>query len=230
MVTLLSDILDSNQPGDLLAFFLVAPARSFSIKELAVRLHTTGPRIKSAAGKLERQSLLKSFTKNQTKFYLLNLKHPQVAKLREHCLAEQGPWPDELFGSLKKLGQLSGIFLSGLFVGRNELPVDVLLVGKVSLSKLDEFLKQAQKLTGSEINYSIMTRDEFQLRRNTFDRFIKDIFDYPHVVVLDKPKSRATQDSGETKPRKLAKKLVKRTIKKRSLKTSRPRKTNQRKR
>jgi hypothetical protein len=36
-----------------------------------------------------------------------------------------------------------------------------------------------------EINYSIMTEQEFKERKGTFDRFIKDIFDYKHLVVCD---------------------------------------------
>lgn len=38
---------------------------------------------------------------------------------------------------------------------------------------------------GIELNYSIMTPDEFILRRGTFDRFLRDIFDYRHIVVID---------------------------------------------
>ncbi len=30
-----------------------------------------------------------------------------------------------------------------------------------------------------------MTPDEFAVRRHTFDRFIKDIFDYSYLVVVD---------------------------------------------
>jgi predicted transcriptional regulator len=187
MITLFSDIIDSNQSADLLAFLLVAPQRAFSVRELATRLNTTSARISHAAKILEQTNFVNSFSKGGTKFYMLNLRHAQVKSLREQCLAELGAWPDELFSSLKKLGQLSGIFLSGLFVGRTELPVDLLLVGKVSLNKFEKFLATTKKLTNNEINYSIMTREEFELRRDTFDRFIKDIFDYPHIVVYDKP-------------------------------------------
>jgi hypothetical protein len=38
---------------------------------------------------------------------------------------------------------------------------------------------------GQEINYSIMSEGEFKQRRDTFDKFIKDIFDYKHIVVSD---------------------------------------------
>jgi len=30
-----------------------------------------------------------------------------------------------------------------------------------------------------------MTVEEFLLRRDTFDKFIKDVFDYPHLTVVD---------------------------------------------
>ncbi len=40
-------------------------------------------------------------------------------------------------------------------------------------------------MMGQEINYSVMTVEEFLLRRDTFDKFIKDVFDYRHLVVVD---------------------------------------------
>ncbi len=46
-------------------------------------------------------------------------------------------------------------------------------------------MKQSKNMLGFDINYSIMTPEEFQLRIDTFDRFIKDIFDYPHIVVVN---------------------------------------------
>jgi hypothetical protein len=53
------------------------------------------------------------------------------------------------------------------------------------LHKLEEFLANAKKMMGQDINYSIMTQDEFIQRRDTFDRFIRDIFDYPYLAVMD---------------------------------------------
>lgn len=190
MVTLLSEIVDSKAQGSLLAFFLVAPLRSFSGRELGVRLKTTSAAAQTAANSLLRQNFLKSFTKNKTKFYLLNTKHPQVPQMRQELLRIQKPWQDELVTSLNKIGTLSSIVLSGVFVGRPELAVDLLLVGKVQPVKLEKFLATTQKMFGGELNYSIMSADEFKLRRDTFDRFLKDIFDYPHLVLMDKTASK----------------------------------------
>lgn len=191
MVTLLSEIVDSKTQGSLLAFLLVAPVRSFSTKELAVRIKTSIPSAQTAARALERQNLLKSFSKGGTRFYLLNLKHVQIPLMQKEMLRTLKPWQDELQIALNKIGSLSSIVLSGVFVGRPELAVDLLLVGKVQPVKLEKFLTTANKQFGGELNYSIMSAEEFKIRRDTFDRFLKDIFDYPHLVLFDKTASKA---------------------------------------
>lgn len=191
MISLLSDIIDSNSQSAVLGFLLIAPGRAFSAKELSLRLKLSVDAVDKAASSLTKQDYLKSFQVNNTVLYMLNLRHPQVPLLKQELLKSEKPWDDELFTNLRKLGQLTGIFLSGLFVGQNQPPVDLLLVGKANLQKLDAFLKNSQKLFGRELNYSIMGQEEFVNRRDTFDRFLKDIFDYPHIVVLDessKPK------------------------------------------
>lgn len=185
MVSLLSEIIESDAQLAVLAFLLIAPERAFSLKELASRLKFSSDKTSQAVKELSAQNYLKTFSYGGLKFVLLNFRHQQIPLLRSEILKSQKPWQDELAQNLKKLGQLSGIFLSGIFVGQNSLPVDLLLVGKVNLTKLDQFLKLIQKQFGKEINYSIMSAAEFLDRRDTFDRFIKDIFDYPHVVILD---------------------------------------------
>ncbi len=186
MITRLSDIIDTGSQAELLAFFITATPRSFSVLELSRRLKINPSEVKISATDLEKQNLLKTFSKNRTTFYLLNQRHAMIPQLRDSFRKEHKQWPDELASSIKKLGTLSGIFLSGIFVGRPELVVDLLLVGNVSDTQLAKFLKTTSKQFGGELNYSIMSPEEFVMRRDTFDRFIKDIFDYPHIVLLDR--------------------------------------------
>ena len=105
--------------------------------------------------------------------------------MKDYWLKAGPKYQDELFSAIKKLGTIKAAFLSGVFCAQPTLPVDLLLVGKVNLKKLSDFLKATEDLMGQEINYSVMSVDEFLLRRNTFDKFIKDIFDYQHLVVVD---------------------------------------------
>ncbi|QQS23300.1 hypothetical protein IPM19_01910 [bacterium] len=159
---------------------------------------------------MEKHNLVRSFSKQQTKFYILNHRHAMIPQLKSSLGREHKSWPDELSASLRKLGNFSGIFLSGVFVGRPELVVDLLLVGSVNADKLNVFLRTTSKQFGGELNYSIMTAQEFKLRRDTFDRFIKDVFDYPHITLLDKSdEKQEIKETAATEPAKATKSVAK---------------------
>jgi hypothetical protein len=181
-----ADILDSKYGSELLAFLLLAPARAYSSKELSKRLQISERALSGVLGEFMEDSMLKQFSRGKDKLYIINLKHKLLPEIKASLVRNQKPYEDELFSAITKLGDVKAAVLSGAFTGQPQLPVDLLLVGKVSLTKLDKFLTQCKTMMGIDINYSIMTPDEYKLRVNTFDRFIKDIFDYQHIVVVDK--------------------------------------------
>ena len=182
---MLEDIIDSKSDSAVLAFFLAAPERSFSVMEISKRLGLKGATAKHSLNVLAAEGIVKTFAKKGKRYFLINSKYkllPEIKNLRDK---KAPPYKDELFDAIKRLGEIKAAFLSGVFTGYPTLPVDLLLVGKVNLNKLANFLKAAEKLMGQEINYSIMTVEEFHIRHNTFDRFIRDIFDYRHVTVVN---------------------------------------------
>jgi len=181
-----ADILDSKYGSELLAFLLLAPPRAFSSKELSKRLQINERALSGVLSEFMEDSMLRQFSRGKDKLYIINLKHKLLPEIKASLVRNQKPYEDELFAAVTKLGDVKAAVLSGAFTGQPQLPVDLLLVGKVSLTKLDKFLTQCKAMMGIDINYSIMTPDEYKLRVNTFDRFIKDIFDYHHVVVVDK--------------------------------------------
>lgn len=182
---MLADLINSKTDSAVLSFFLVAPQRSFSVLEISKRLLIPRHKTERCLSRLAKLGLLSNFTKRSKKYYLLNAKNPLMSEVKKFFVKSGPKYQDELFRVIKRLGKIKAAFLSGIFTGYSNLPVDILLVGRVNLKKLDVFLKHAEKLMGQEINYSIMTPQEFILRRDTFDKFIKDIFDYRHITVLD---------------------------------------------
>jgi DNA-binding Lrp family transcriptional regulator len=180
-----ADILDSTHGSELLAFLLLAPPRSYSAKELAKRLHISEKTLSKLLDEFLEDSMLKQFTRDRVRLYIVNQKHKLLPEIRASLVKNQKPYEDEFFTAIGKLGEVKAAFLSGALTGKPELPVDLLLVGKANLTKLEIFLKNCRTMLGIDLNYSVMTPDEFQLRRDTFDRFIKDVFDYPHIVVFD---------------------------------------------
>jgi hypothetical protein len=194
-----ADILDSKYSSELLAFLLLAPARCYSSKELAERMGLSVKSLDILLKEFLDDSMIKQFVSDHSKLYIINHKHKLLPEIRASLVKNQKPFEDELFTAIKKLGDVQSAFLSGVLTGQPQLPVDLLLVGKISLTKLDVFLKQCKAMLGVDFNYSVMTPDEFQMRRDTFDRFIKDIFDYPHLVVIDKSAKPSSAKKGSKK-------------------------------
>lgn len=187
-------ILSSNQKSALLAFLMLAPDRYFSVLELSRRIGLSGPTLSTLLAQFSRDGLVKSSHRSRARVYAFNPRHALAGEMKS-WLKKRGDkntmYEDELFTAIAKVGEIKAVFLSGIFTGQPQLPVDILVVGKVNLGKMNTFLEQCGKMMDTEINYSIMSADEFKIRRDTFDRFIKDIFDYPHITVMDKMSKKA---------------------------------------
>ncbi len=77
------------------------------------------------------------------------------------------------------LGTIKLVFYSNKFItGDKRTPddIDLIIVGDVSLREIDSFIKQEQEIRGHEINYMVMGKGEFRLRRQKRDQFIVDFF------------------------------------------------------
>jgi hypothetical protein len=182
---MLEEIIDSKSDSSILGFFLSMPERSFSVVEVSKRLGV--PFLKSAhsLAKLSSSGLLVSFSKKGKRYYYINSRYKLLPEIKNFWAKNAQKTKDELFLAIRRLGDVRAAFLSGVFTGYPNLPVDILIVGKINLKKLSDFLKAAEKMMGQEINYSVMSVDEFLQRRDTFDKFIKDVFDYRHLAVVD---------------------------------------------
>ncbi len=178
-------ILANKGQASTVAFLLTAPPRVFPAAELSKRLHTSEGKLQIALQKLREAGIVSSYRKGRARYWGLNQKYKHLDELRRAVPKRKSYKRDNLFAAIAGLGKVKAAFLSGAFTGQSQLPVDILVVGKISLKKMESFLQTWEKIFQNELNYSIMTADEFQLRRDTFDRFIKDIFDYPHIVVTD---------------------------------------------
>ena len=93
----------------------------------------------------------------------------------------------EVVDRIKKAGQIKLIVLSGVFLREQEGRVDLLIVGdKMKKSSLDSALKTLESEVGKELSYAIMDTSEFNYRLSMYDKFIRDILDYPHEKLIDR--------------------------------------------
>ncbi len=87
----------------------------------------------------------------------------------------------------RKLGDLSFVMFSGRFVRGLQVrqgDVDMLVVGTVVLPELDVLVKEAEKRLEREINYTVLTDEEFEFRKTRRDPFIMDVLYGTRIMVI----------------------------------------------
>jgi hypothetical protein len=74
---------------------------------------------------------------------------------------------------------------AGVLVRGSASPIDVLLVGSLPQSKVDTFMKKVEKIEDRELNYTIMTYDDFYYRLSVRDKFVSEIINGACSVLVD---------------------------------------------
>jgi DNA-binding transcriptional ArsR family regulator len=87
-----------------------------------------------------------------------------------------------------KIGKVSFIMFSGKFVRRkerrNEDDVDILVVGDIVLPELASIIRVEESERGKEINYTVMSRDEFDFRKKRRDPFLLGILSGSRAMII----------------------------------------------
>ncbi len=98
--------------------------------------------------------------------------------------------PKEYEKFTQRVAALGGVRLAvaaGVFIDRLHSPADLLIVGKrVDHIKLSTLMRTLGIELGKEINYSVMTEEEFRYRRNMYDKFLRVLLESPHIKLVNK--------------------------------------------
>ena len=108
----------------------------------------------------------------------------------KNLLLNAAPVPrDQLLRKLRGVGSVKLIVLTGFFLDaeeEGESHVDILIVGdNIKKTKLERVMRSIEAKVGKELNYATLNSKEFSYRVGMYDKFIRDIFDYPHENSLN---------------------------------------------
>ncbi len=95
--------------------------------------------------------------------------------------------PQDMLKALKRAGTLRLVALSGLFTGILEAQIDLLVVGDTLDERvLANAVHSLEAELGREIRYASFPTADFRYRFGVYDRLLRDVFDYPHRILVDK--------------------------------------------
>jgi hypothetical protein len=171
------DLITSKTRTKLLTLFLNNPTEMYHVREVVRRVDEEINAVRRELILLEKKGVLKKEPRANRVYYYLDKSYPFFSDLIRINAKTSGLGADIIKNKMK-LGKLKYAMLSGKYVaGSSENPenVDLLVVGTVVLPELTLLIRQEEAKTKHEINYTVMTEEEFAFRKKRRDPFIAAI-------------------------------------------------------
>lgn len=181
-----ADLITSKSRIKLLRVFLENPNEMYHVRELVRRTQDEINAVRRELLFLEKKGILTREPRANRVYYSLSKNYPFYYDLLRLGAKSLG-LGSGILENRTKLGKIKYAALSGRFIRRmskNPEDIDVLVVGTVVLPELALLIREEEKRINSEINYTVMTEDEFDFRKKRRDPFILSILLGSKVMVI----------------------------------------------
>lgn len=128
--------------------------------------------------KVRNKNVIKKFFQANSNFILFS--ELKALLLKSDFLLEKN-----FVNAVRRAGKIDYFALTGGFVGMLGMPVDLLLVGRFNRRKITRMIRNFEKDFGREINYTIMSRQDFRYRKDITDRFLYNILENKKIVMVN---------------------------------------------
>lgn len=183
---MLEDLIISRVRVKILQLFLNHPGQIFYVREIVRRIQEEINAVRRELAHLEKAGMLKKEPRANRLFYSFKKEYPLYFELLELVAKNSGLGQDILKHKVR-LGRIKFAMLSGAFVRgieRAQGAVDLLVVGQVVLPELSSIVRQEEGRRSREINYTVMTEEEFNFRKKRRDPFILDVLNGSRIMII----------------------------------------------
>ncbi len=171
----------------LLRLFLFNDDLTFLATDAAFRARLTKDATRKELTALTNAGILRKKTGKSPVGYSADKRFAHYDALRIFLRTTTDVSDTAIITSLKKAGTIKLVVLSGLFTGALESKVDVLIVGdRLEERPLATAIHALEAELGREIRYACFSSEQFKYRLGVYDRLLRDVFDYPNRVIVDK--------------------------------------------
>jgi hypothetical protein len=171
----------------IIKFFILNDNSAMTANEIKTKNKLSASESSTVIGQLIKARFLFSRLKNKQKIYYLNSRYPFYQELK-NLVIKSNVYPQcSSLRRVEKLGEVKLALVSGAFINYPRAKTDLLVVGDlISKAKFNHLLEELEAELGREINYSLLSFQEFKYRANMFDKFILEIFEEPHEIIVNK--------------------------------------------
>lgn len=183
----------------ILKLFLLNSDASYYIRQVSRHLGLQPNAVRRELENLEGMGLLSSHQgeesdeaadddkpgKNDRKYFQANKSFVLFNEIKDLIIKGQILCEKDFTDKLRKLGTIKLLILSGLFVNDKQAPVDMLIVGNFNKDKVAKLVKNLEDELVNEVNYSLLSEEEFAYRRQVTDVFLYSVLEGKNIVVID---------------------------------------------
>jgi len=180
-------LFGSRERWRLIKFFILNEGVDFLFKEIVDKNKLNSKKARTILTQMANSKFVATRSRGGKKYYQLNTKFVFLGELRKLVIRSNiFPQCDSL-SKVKKLGDVKLAVVSGIFINYPKSKTDILIVAdSVSKAKMKHLIEDLEAEMSREVNYSLMSFDEFKYRVNMFDKFIMELLEAPHEVIVNK--------------------------------------------
>lgn len=189
---MIDSLFGSKTRVKLLHLFLNNPEKSFYVREITRMIDEQINSVRRELANMVSVGIVQQDAIDNKLYYSVNDDYPYIkplAAIFSDKNTEGGMGAASSVSWKDSLGRMRGLrlaIISGKLVVGSSSAVDLLLVGDdMSAVTIKNLVKKIEKDRKIEINYAVISYDDFYYRMSVKDRFIMDIVRNKHSVLVD---------------------------------------------
>jgi hypothetical protein len=197
---ILERLFGSSTRVKVMKFFLFNPEELLEKKEIMKKTKSSSVSVQKELkdlcdiGLLKKRVFIKSSQtktgrtkKQKIQGFALNPNFKYLNNLKSLIINNEPFNHNEIIKKINKVGKIKLIVVSGLFIQNEDNRLDLLVVGDDIKDRLVKgVIGKMESEIGKELRYAFFTTADFKYRYGVCDRLVRDVFDYPHQIVVDR--------------------------------------------
>lgn len=183
----LNDVITSKVRIEILELFFANPTEMYHVRGIVREIDEEINAVRRELSKLEQAGVIKKEARGNRVYYYLRDDYPMYGDLISMVSKTKGLGAT-LIANKTKLGKPLYVMFSGRFARhkkrKKDDDVDILVVGDITLPELASLIRAEESRRKTEINYTVMTREELVFRKQRRDPFLQGILSMSRIMII----------------------------------------------
>ena len=179
-------LFGSRVRAKLLGWFFTHEEEVFFVRQIGSILREDPTNLSREMAKLEDLGILKSKREGNLKQFFVN-RHCSFFKEMKGLVLKTVGVAGRIREALDRLPGIQLAFIYGSYARGKETAasdIDLMIVGRVDMDKLDTILRELEEELGREINYVLYSKNEFKAKRKKKDGFVMDVLAEEKMILI----------------------------------------------